>query len=782
MLFKPVALDTIRIDICYRPLRIGWAIRAGDMDSFRQAVKYSYALWGGRFNPILIIDNEEEVDRLVELFRIDFIIPLGTSEEVKDFPKRYPHLINPFFHNPIFSREANRPHCQALDIYNALVYLRDRPEWKQLKETGIRLYSWSPDDPLADVFLMQFGMYPSIEDTGLDYRDMVMKAAEAEEIFLVKDAPIPEIELDYPSIPYLARHALDRHYSIQEGWNSPGFFLGDATNLDDLVCHWNLRAADIPLWFVDQNHLQRYSNVIPAWEFRMRELVSHWHEFKRHVAVWLRQENIDQEALEEVRKPFGTLQLMVNTVSIYSWNGLNIRPPMMSFKQVSMLGVIGRDKGKIKVSFSLNEKPFCSDTWFNTQHLVASISFIGGLYGDELHTFSPPYIPELNEFYARIMHFEYNKLRIESERIGLIIDAADTDSFLYALPVADLMKQIFDMAGFAAKPSSAGLVARQLIARLGGLQGGRVFKIPGVRRLIKTHGPMASFNKRTALQLIGGKDPDNPSVKFDDHQGLYIEPRPHGKNLEPGAIFSYLVEKGLFRIGAELTCPNCRMANWIALDILKQHVICDLCGDDYDTTRQLVNGEFHYRRSGILGAERNAQGAVPVVLTLQQLDTNFHGAIRENLYSPSLDLEPKPGIELPKCETDFVWVIVRPYPEKTIVILSECKDKGPIDAKDINNLRHVADAFPSKRFETFVLLSKLSSFTPEEINLAKTLNDEYRTRAILLTASELEPYHIFERTKAEFNIERYGGAPEDLAQATVKMYFTEKPSSKPVVD
>ncbi len=56
------------------------------------------------------------------------------------------------------------------------------------------------------------------------------------------------------------------------------------------------------------------------------------------------------------------------------------------------------------------------------------MSCIGGLYGDEQHTFSPPYIPELNEFYARTMHFQYNRLRIESERIGIVIDAADSDA------------------------------------------------------------------------------------------------------------------------------------------------------------------------------------------------------------------------------------------------------------------------------------------------------------------------------------------------------------------
>ena len=57
-------------------------------------------------------------------------------------------------------------------------------------------------------------------------------------------------------------------------------------------------------------------------------------------------------------------------------------------------------------------------------------------------------MPELNEFYARTMHFRYDCLRIESERIGLIVDATDSDSFVYALPTAELFKQIFALAGF----------------------------------------------------------------------------------------------------------------------------------------------------------------------------------------------------------------------------------------------------------------------------------------------------------------------------------------------
>lgn len=221
------------------------------------------------------------------------------------------------------------------------------------------------------------------------------------------------------------------------------------------------------------------------------------------------------------------------------------------------------------------------------------------------------------------------------------------------------------------------------------------------------------------------------------------------------------------------------MASWIALDALKQRVVCDLCGHEHDATRQLMGGVWHYRRSGVLGAERNAQGAIPVALTLQQLETTLSGGLRDGVYSPSLDLTKK-GQARNECGVDFVWVIPRPYPRKTAIILGECKDQGPIKSdefeRDIENLRRVADALPRKRFETFILLAKLNPFTPEEIERAKILNTEYEQRTILLTARELEPYFIYKRTKAEVDIDSYGGTPEDLANNTAKMYFAPKPT------
>ena len=106
-------------------------------------------LWGGRFNPIIVVDKPQEAASLIDVFHVDMILPLGDSEQVKEFPKKFPHIITPFFHENIFVGDAEHgARSEVLDVHNALVHLQDRPEWKQVKERGLRLYAWAPEDPL----------------------------------------------------------------------------------------------------------------------------------------------------------------------------------------------------------------------------------------------------------------------------------------------------------------------------------------------------------------------------------------------------------------------------------------------------------------------------------------------------------------------------------------------------------------------------------------------------------------------------------------------------------
>jgi hypothetical protein len=132
-------MDTVRVDICYRPLRIAWAIHSTDRTSFRRAMKFSHALFGGRFNPIVLVDRPEAAD-LVELFRCDMVMPLGESSEVTAFLKRFPHLINPLFVRDVFTpaTKHDRPTAYVLDIHNALVHWQGSAEWNALTERGLR--------------------------------------------------------------------------------------------------------------------------------------------------------------------------------------------------------------------------------------------------------------------------------------------------------------------------------------------------------------------------------------------------------------------------------------------------------------------------------------------------------------------------------------------------------------------------------------------------------------------------------------------------------------------
>lgn len=729
----------------------------------------SYALWGGRFNPIVVVDDDE-AKHLVEGFRADLVVPVGDSEPVKRFGETFSHLISPFFGDIFLDKHNGQGRAQVLDVHNAMMHLINTPRWEIEKKRGFRKYKWASEDPLADILLCLLGLYPQ-EEVGIDYTRIFLESTEATITPIDPALPLPNDLVEHPTISSLCRFGITRDHTVRGGWDSPGFFIGDASNLRDLVSFWNLRAADISLCFVDHRYPERFSNLIPAWEKVFNDAMSsRSYGFNRGLGVWGRHENS-----EILRKQFGNIQATHYPISRESWELGKVLPPTMHLAEVSTLGVMGADgEGNPKLSFALNDKPFASDDFFHTQNLVASVSTISGLYGSDEYTFVPLFIPELNEFYSREMCFEYDKLRVGPNSVGLIIEATQTDEFLRALSISHLTEKVFALGGALAKWSAGGLILRQLIAQVGGLQGARVFKIPGVRRLLKTYGLMDCFGKEGALGLIAGKDPNNPHAKFDDHRGLYINRKAIGA--DPNAVFTYLVEKGLLRMGAELTCTRCRIASWTGLDQLRQRsILCDLCGAEYDATAQLIKSTWQYRRSGVLGRERNSQGAICVALTLQQLQVNLSDIFIKNMYSPSIDLKPQNPKAFPDCEIDFAWFVARGFPQKSAIIIGECKGQGPIKLNefenDLRNLDQVASSLPHHRFDTFILIAKLTAFTADEIGLAKVLHQKHQRKIILLTDRELEPYNIYDRTRLAHKIDGQARTPEHLANTTAQIYF-----------
>lgn len=132
-------MDTLRVDIVYRPLRMAWAVHSGNWPSFESAIRISHIARGGRFNPVVFVDRAAEAKQLVEAFRADLIWPVGDREDVKAFPANYPHLINPLY-GDLFHRGGDEPgRSQLLDIHNAASHGFGTPQWKHIEEEGVRV-------------------------------------------------------------------------------------------------------------------------------------------------------------------------------------------------------------------------------------------------------------------------------------------------------------------------------------------------------------------------------------------------------------------------------------------------------------------------------------------------------------------------------------------------------------------------------------------------------------------------------------------------------------------
>jgi hypothetical protein len=420
----------------------------------------------------------------------------------------------------------------------------------------------------------------------------------------------------------------------------------------------------------------------------------------------------------------------------------------------------------------LPNKTFFDDAAFHRQSVVVSLSATVDLFGQEEFTFKPPHIPEINEYYGREAHFMRTEVRSELDGLGIITDLTRDHLTIRALQNRELVANIFRAFGMKAEASQPGLVASRLIKQMGGIQGCRVFKITGVRNLIDKYGPLKSFTRSGADQIIGQNDPDTHRPNFSNFENLFIEHREQPK-LTPQQAFKYLVRKGVFRAGLKLACPHCQLDPWVALDDIATEVKCELCGGTFGIADQLRDRDWAYRRSGLFGREDHQEGGVPVVLTLQQMDTT----LSDMIYTTAMKISPIKANVLP-CETDFVLVGRGTYELKVPLAIGECKARQEISEQDVQNLGRVADAFAGTRIEPFIIFAKTTSFTPEEVARCRAAQGQRHLRVILLSARELEPYFVYERTAKEFEIRSTAVSLEHLARETQNIYFRPVPKAQ----
>ncbi|HKW87406.1 MAG TPA: hypothetical protein VJN21_01475 [Candidatus Acidoferrales bacterium] len=706
---------------------------------------------------------------LIKLFRVDVLYPLADEKSINDFIASFSYLPWPNFDKKLFVPTVLGTVATFLDIYHVV---RDLYESQIKVKTDPRfcasLFEWGNDDPLQDVFLTYFGGYPPRNEISKDYSDFVEKYLRGSRITLATDAQVEPSALKAVTPSTLTAHKLEWERVPDRGSN--GVYVGQADDFEDIVNFWNLRAADVEVIFYDPRHQDRLEKVKDAFVGMFSDDEVDLARLQKSMAVWSKDGRIVD------LRPFGRLRsVLQRAVGAGTWNGSNLKVARFHLdRSKSILGTVSDDDPIPELAIQLPEKPLFDEPDLRAQKVVVGVFPVGVALEQEESTFQIPYFPALNQFYGRRMYFNSAELRVGGSGPAIITSITTSHLNLRAIRKQELIAEIFKVFGMKAQLSVPGRIASRLIRQMGGIQGCRVFKIRGVRELLDNLTPRDSFDRTRAVCTIGCNDPQTGIPNFSKYKDLYIEYREPG-SLRPEDAFLFLLKKKAFQVGLSFTCPHCELEPWVSLDDLTTEIKCEYCANVFLATTQLRDRNWKYRRSGLFGKENNQEGSIPVVLTLQQLDTILNS---NKILTTNFTIEPVTA-QIERCETDFVLLHQDTFDDKMSIAIGECKTRKEISDEDVRKLSRVADVFEENGVDSYIVFSKLASFTSDEIARCRAAQLANRLRVIMLTNRELEPYFVYEQTIREFEVQSSVNSLEGLAEDTDSIYFHPKPRLKP---
>lgn len=767
-------MDTTNVRVRYRPVRIGWCIRDGNWEDLRRVLRLTHVFWGGKFNPIIPVEAPHAEDT-VRRFRVDILVDICEDKKIEAFKDGFKYLPWPLLEPALFSRSSDGLIPNFLDVSTVLVDAAEMlPESSRDRDNQFAMepekYPYAivhcdDNDPLNDVMLATFGAYPTHAEIDRDYTRFITENINPFHYWPKQDGVIPACLLDQATPNEIS--ARDLNWDRIPYPVTLGYYAGSATSFEDILNYWNLRAAGLSLLFLDPSYSERLAKLRESHtEFILTRHSISERQGKNQIPIWSRSPSL----VKELNFPEEMVPYFHSIDSTDVTRGA-LTPTLNFFSRRTMLASLSQRHREVALAFQLPEKPFQVRDSVSGQHFIVATRN-PFMQPDAGRTFWTPYCPELNPWYGRALFLSSRTARSEVDGIAMICPVTIESITVSSFGEQELTQKLFELAGIEARPSVPGRIAARLISQLGGLQGCRVLKVAGVRKLIKQYGPLGQFDRTEAIRLIGNTDPVTHQPRFSEYEELYIEQREPGTKLKPHDVFLYLLEKRVFRVGLSLKCPNCELHFWVHLDDLSTLINCELCGKSFDITRQLKDRSWTYRRSGLFGQENNQEGGIPVALTLQQLHTHL-GTASGSMFLTNMSLSPLTA-HIAHCETDIF--VALSAGDKIQIAVGECKDAGgQIELDDAKKLAAVADAFPPHRFEPFIIFSKTAPFTPDEIENCRAAQMAHSARVILLSDRELEPYRLYEKTAKEFAVRQSASSLEEMARITHEVYFSPKP-------
>lgn len=762
-------MPTATVRVAYRPLRICFLVRPGHLGDLMRAATWATWVWGGIHCPIIpLLDEEDEVDRLISWWNVDVLAPAVAPpaggeaeapqrvERAQEVVRRHPHLAWPdrVEHLGLFEPIGERQHLAVADVRLPIDHLWEH-EFRHRDDSPYVWPSWRVDDPFAALFQVLLGDYGD-GAVGLRLRRAYRDGLRAREIRIVGEMPAEFAEAGTPI--RLTGSELRRFRGWRDG---DGVFVGDPVDADDLRQFWNLRATGRDLAFLPEEDPTRVRSYVAA---HFEHMQPQEHDFFGTVwrsRAWQGGEDLPEGVAALVPNGMRVLRGHADDESVA--RGERDRDHFATESETALASV-EESTWRTKMIFPLPQRrPFPASRFeSHFAHWAISVSPLSE-YAYEPKTLRLPGLPDLNPWASREMTALTREVRLQRRSTDFLLSIDENTVDFGLLDQGEVVRRVLQRAGLEAQPSGAGEVTDRIIRQMGGLQGCRIFRAPGVRDLLSSDDPYAEDEALQKLRAGGGLD-EVPRAKT------------------PTLAFDLLLACEALRPALRLKCPDCRIWRLFPPDALTASVQCPGCGGDFLLASHLRKppGEkqrysWRFQRSGLL-AERGHAGALPVILTMLTLSNTLHSA--SALFLLASHALRGAGIN---CESDLL-VLELDMHGKPAIAIAEVKGRDvTVEARDVSNLEAASERIRESGVDCYLLFATTGQWTEGELTLFREYRDRHRSpegyplrpSPILFADRELAHYEIYHETR-ELLEHPDVLSLDDLATNSAKLYLDDE--------
>ena len=722
---------TIEAHCNARPTRLAFLLPRPDRDLLMNVIRRATSLWGGIFDPVIILDDStrlargvhhenvprqgyiERQDDILRSFDPDILINYS-DDPLPNALKHFQHRTYPAARldwKPWGTQEIS----YFVDIYPILDEFWNL-EVKGRQTSSVKLRFLERAESETSLFLAaRYGMY-----SNNDAYEFLKENFTAESFsYDVGFKAALKLGAFHSPIGLTGFHCKTRHQRI----HSHAFFLLNPEDPFDVMEYWNLRAAGIALLAFTLEDYKEFENSIRDFGAASAYPIS---DTITNMPTIIKAPSITDGEHAEVADWMNT-QGLVTQLSRMGWvphsrrdtygigNELEI-DPIRAFEETA-LGILDEGLGKLQ-----GPKPTFMTSRYHDQHWAMDISF--RTYGNKNASYKLPWLNSGCD--ALVRNRIGHSLDIDATHVsreGMVSQHSGDDSSVSLSPITsvEVIKAFLQGVGIEyVQTSVPGLALALILEMMGSFHNCDIFQNEAIRQTLED---MAQGDPRTVHSVRVGLKRTLKNYKIYEKPASQPE-----KSQRANQLLNRALEAKVFKVGLVFQCSRCHRRNWYATTDFTDRYNCKSCFA-HEITPHIHEHEWYLSSDGLFRSGNKLDGNITVLLAL-----NFFGHLLDHdlRYAPSFDYKigDKPN------EMDFGIISSKMFHEVE-TIFGESKSGASLKDDDRAKLRTFAE-----RTESYICFCTFAEeFSEADKDYFRGLYDA-DLKIILLTKPLLEMSHF----------------------------------------